>query len=135
LFDFLRPTPQPLDGFQPIPLQRRRWNFSLFISTTAPHTVDVAPARDEDVSGSRLLIFDTIEMILQRYAIAPPTQEEIDVAMQHAGGNVVDSPASQCQLAEGAQGQTSAADTGEPEYVIGCCGLVAHRARPSPTSH
>ena len=48
----------------------------------------------------------------------PPTQAEIDAAMQHASGNVVDSPASQGQLAAVAQGQTPVADTGELDYVI-----------------
>ena len=58
-----------------------------------------------------------IEMVLQRYGIVPPTQAEIDAAMQHASGNVVDSPASEGQLV--AQGQTSAAETGELDYEIG----------------
>jgi len=48
----------------------------------------------------------------------PPTQAEIDAAMQHASGNVVDSPASQGQLAAVAQGRTAVADTGELDYVI-----------------
>ncbi|KAJ8593362.1 WD40 repeat-like protein [Rhizopogon salebrosus TDB-379] len=51
LFDFLRFTPQPVETSQAIPLYPRRWNFSLFnrsgrISTK---TIDVAPARDEDI--------------------------------------------------------------------------------------
>jgi len=54
--------------------------------------------------------------------------------MQHACGNVVDNTASQGQLATGAQEQTSATDTGELEYVIGCCGFIVHRARSRPSS-
>jgi hypothetical protein len=58
LFDFLRFTPQPVEASQAIPLYPRRWNFSSFnrsgrISTK---TIDVAPARDEDVSPSLSLI-------------------------------------------------------------------------------
>jgi len=54
--------------------------------------------------------------------------------MQHANGNVVDSPASQGQLVAEAQNQISAVDTGELEYMIGCCGFIVHRARPRPLS-
>jgi len=53
--------------------------------------------------------------------------------MQHANGNVVDSPASEVQLAKGAQKQTSAANTGELDYVIGCCGFIVHLTRPRPS--
>jgi hypothetical protein len=75
-----------------------------------------------------------IEIILQRYGIAPPTQAEIDAAMQHASGNAVDSAVSPGQLVAGGEGQTSTADTGELEYVIGCCGFIVYRARPRPSS-
>jgi hypothetical protein len=59
LFDFLRFTPQSVETSKAIPLHPRRWNFSLFtrpgrISTKA---IDVAPARDEDVSRSLSLTF------------------------------------------------------------------------------
>ena len=75
-----------------------------------------------------------IEMVLQRYGIVPPTQAEIDAAMQHASGNAVDSAVSPGQVVTGAQGPTSPADTGELEYVIGCCGFIVNRARPRPSS-
>jgi hypothetical protein len=59
LFDILRFTPQPVETSPAIPLHPRRWNFSLF---TGPgriptQTIDVAPARDEDVSRSLSLTF------------------------------------------------------------------------------
>jgi len=76
-----------------------------------------------------------IEMVLQRYGIVPPTQAEIDAAMQHASGNAVDSAVSPGQLVTGAEGKISVADTAEPEYVIGCCGfMIVHRAHPRPSS-
>ncbi|OAX39336.1 hypothetical protein K503DRAFT_769578 [Rhizopogon vinicolor AM-OR11-026] len=64
-------------------------------------------------------------------------------AMQRPSDNAVDSKTAQGQAVEGvrgsqvatqgptqfAQGQNSAADTGEAVYVIGCCGFVVHRAR------
>jgi hypothetical protein len=54
LFDILRFTPQPVEASQAIPLHRRRWNFSLFTrpGRISTQTIDVAPARDEDVSRS-----------------------------------------------------------------------------------
>jgi hypothetical protein len=59
----------------------------------------------------------------------------MDAAMQHASGNAVDSAVSHGQLVMGVQGQNSVADTGEPEYVIGCCGfMIVHRPRPRPSS-
>ncbi|OJA11179.1 hypothetical protein AZE42_10585, partial [Rhizopogon vesiculosus] len=129
LFDFLRFKFQPVDATQPIPPQPRLRNFSLFIRRTSVPTVIVAPARDED-----------------RYGIVPPTDAEIATAMaaamQHPSDNAVDSQTAQGQAAEGvqgsqvatqgptqfAEGKNSAADTGEPVYVIGCCGFVVHRA-------
>ncbi|KAJ8592926.1 hypothetical protein M405DRAFT_859345 [Rhizopogon salebrosus TDB-379] len=59
-FDFLY-FRRPVDASPPIPLKARRWNFSLFTGRIlAPHTVDAAPAQDDD-----------------RYAIAPPTEAEV----------------------------------------------------------
>jgi len=86
-----------------------------------------------------------IAITLQRYGIVPPTEAEIAAAMAAAmpSDNAVDSQTVQGQAAEGiqgsqvgtqgptqfAQGQNSAADTGEPVYVISCCGFIVHRAR------
>jgi hypothetical protein len=59
LFDVLRFTPQPVETSQAIPLHPRRWNFSLFTGPgrISTQTIDVAPARDEDVSRSLSLTF------------------------------------------------------------------------------
>ncbi|KAJ8593373.1 WD40 repeat-like protein [Rhizopogon salebrosus TDB-379] len=59
LFDILRFTPQPVEAFQAIPLHPRRWNFSLFTrpGRISTQIIDVAPARDEDVSRSLSLTF------------------------------------------------------------------------------
>jgi hypothetical protein len=47
---------RPVDASPSIPPKARRWNFSLFTGRIpAPHTVDVAPAQDEDVSRSSLI--------------------------------------------------------------------------------
>src|ERR1700710_3033547 len=47
---------RPVDASPSIPLEARRWNFSLFTGRTPAHTVNVAPARDEDVSRSSLIL-------------------------------------------------------------------------------
>jgi hypothetical protein len=59
LFDILRFTPRPVEAFQAIPLHPRRWNFSLFTrpGRISTQMIDVAPARDEDVSRSLSLTF------------------------------------------------------------------------------
>jgi hypothetical protein len=54
-FDFLY-FRRPVDASQSIPHQAQRWNFSLFTGRIPAHTVDVAPARDEDVSRSSLIL-------------------------------------------------------------------------------
>ena len=54
-FDFLY-FRRPVDASPSMPLQARRWNFSLFTGRIPAHTVDVAPARDEDVSRSSLIL-------------------------------------------------------------------------------
>jgi hypothetical protein len=55
-FDFLY-FRRPVDASPSMPLKARRRNFSLFTGRIpAPHTVDVAPARDEDVSRSSLML-------------------------------------------------------------------------------
>jgi hypothetical protein len=56
LFDFLHFTSRPVDLSPSIPPKPRRWNFSLFTGRTSAHTVDVAPAQDEDVSRSSLML-------------------------------------------------------------------------------
>jgi hypothetical protein len=53
-FDFLR---RPVDASPPIQFKARRWNFSLFSGRIPAHTVDVAPARDEEVSRLSLPMF------------------------------------------------------------------------------
>jgi len=124
-FDFLY-FGRPVDASPSIPLQARRWNFSLSTGRIPVHTVDVAPARDED-----------------RYAIAPPTEAEVAAAMQYALGNEVNGSAHQGGAAAGvqgpqegpstqtAQGQNVAALTEESSDLIGCCGLflVCRRSR------
>ena len=54
-FDFLY-FRRPVDASPSMPLQARRWNFGLFARRIPAHTVDVAPARDEDVSRSSLIL-------------------------------------------------------------------------------
>jgi hypothetical protein len=55
-FDFLY-FRRPVDTSPSIPLQARRWDFSLFTRRIHAHTVDVAHARDEEVSRLSLPIF------------------------------------------------------------------------------
>jgi hypothetical protein len=59
LLNFLHFTHQPVKTSQPIPLHPRRWNFSLFTrpGRIPTQTIDVASARDEDVSRSLSLTF------------------------------------------------------------------------------
>ncbi|KAJ8581351.1 WD40 repeat-like protein [Rhizopogon salebrosus TDB-379] len=113
---------RPVDASTSIPHQARLWNFSLFTGRIPAHTVDVAPARDED-----------------RYAIAPPTEAEKAAAMQYVIGNEVNGSAHQDGAAAGvqgpqegpstqtAQGQNLAAVTEESSDLIGCCGFVLVR--------
>ncbi|KAJ8581611.1 hypothetical protein M405DRAFT_938190 [Rhizopogon salebrosus TDB-379] len=118
---------RPVDASPSIPLKARRWNFSLFTGRIPAHTVDVAPARDED-----------------RYAIAPPTEAEVAAAMQYATDHAADSGTSPGQAAAGAQGsevcsqgqpasqstqpvQNYSPCVDEPSYEIACCGFVIRR--------
>ncbi|KAJ8597772.1 hypothetical protein M405DRAFT_927839 [Rhizopogon salebrosus TDB-379] len=117
-FDFLY-FRRPVDAFPSILLKAPRWNFSLFTGGIPAHTVDVAPARDED-----------------RYAIAPPTEAEKAAAMQHAIGNEGGAAAGVQGPQDGpstetAQGQNLAAPTEESSDLIGCCRLflVYRRSR------
>jgi len=69
--------------------------------------------------------------------------------MQQADGNSAHSPTSQGPVVgvQGSpvnmqrpptritQGHSSAADTRDELYVIGCCGLRLHLTRPQPTPH
>ncbi|OJA14358.1 hypothetical protein AZE42_13324 [Rhizopogon vesiculosus] len=57
LFDFLRFNRGPVDASQPLPLQPRPRNFSLFTGRTSVPTVDVAPAQDVEVSRLLSSIF------------------------------------------------------------------------------
>jgi hypothetical protein len=136
-FDFLY-FRQLVDPSQSISLKARCWNFSLFTGRIPTHTVDVAPARDEDVSCSSLMLPRLWHYCnhLQRYAIAPPTEAEKAAAMQYAIGNEVNGSAHQGGAAVGvqgpregpttetAQGQNLAAPTEESSDLIGCCGFV-----------
>ncbi|KAJ8590640.1 WD40 repeat-like protein [Rhizopogon salebrosus TDB-379] len=111
-----------VDASPSMPLQAQRWNFSLFSGRIPAHTVDVAPARDED-----------------RYAIAPATEAEKAAAMQYAIGNEVNGSSHQGGAAAGVQGpqegppiqtvqgQNLAAPTEESSDLIGCCGFVLVR--------
>jgi hypothetical protein len=47
---------QPVDGSPSRPLQVQCWNFSLLTRRVFTHTVEVTPARDEDVSRSPLML-------------------------------------------------------------------------------
>ncbi|KAJ8597797.1 hypothetical protein M405DRAFT_927846 [Rhizopogon salebrosus TDB-379] len=119
-FDFLY-FRRPVDASPSIPFEARRWNFSLFTGRIPTHTVDVAPARDED-----------------RYGIVPPTEAEMAAAMQYAIGNEVNGLGHQGGAAAGvqgsqgpstqtAQGQNMAAPTEESSDLIGCCGFALVR--------
>jgi hypothetical protein len=138
-FDFLY-FRRPVDASPSIPLTARRWNFSLFTGRIPAHTVDVAPARDEDVSRSSLILVRLWHDCnnSQRYAIAPATEAEMTAAMQHAIGNEVNGLAHQGGAAAGvqdsqgpstqtAQGQNMAAPTEESSDLIGCCGFALVR--------
>ncbi|KAJ8596424.1 WD40 repeat-like protein, partial [Rhizopogon salebrosus TDB-379] len=93
-FDFLY-FRKPVDASPSIPLKARRWNFSLFTGRIpAPHTVDVAPARDED-----------------RYAIAPATEAEKAAGMQYATDNEVNGSAHQGATVAGVQGPQQGSST------------------------
>ncbi|OJA08636.1 hypothetical protein AZE42_06960 [Rhizopogon vesiculosus] len=89
----------------------------------------------------------SIAITLQRIITVPPTKAEMDAAMaatlQQASGNAVNGQTSQGQAVaevqgsqvatqgpptQIAQGQHSTADSGEPVFAIGCCGLVFHLA-------
>jgi hypothetical protein len=145
-FDFMY-FRRPVDASPSIPLKARRWNFSLFTGRIPAHTVDVAPARDEDVSRSSLVLPRLWHYCnnLQRYAIVPPTEAEVAEAVQYAIDHAADSRTSQGQAAAGTpssefctQGQPASQPTQpvrnsspcihEPSYEIGCCGFVLHLA-------
>jgi hypothetical protein len=151
-FDFLY-FRRPVDASPSIPLKARRWNFSLFTGRIPAHTVDVAPARDEDVSRLPLILPRLWHYWnnLQRYAVAPPTEVEKAAAMQYVIDHAVDSQTSQGQAATRAQGsefctqeqpasqptqsvQNSSPCIHEPSYEIGCCGFVLHLARCRSTA-
>ncbi|KAJ8588426.1 WD40 repeat-like protein [Rhizopogon salebrosus TDB-379] len=87
---------RPVDASPSIPIKAWRWNFSLFTGRIFAHTVDVAPARDDD-----------------RYTIAPPTEAEVAAAMQYAIDHAADSQASQGQAAARVQG-SEACTQGQP---------------------
>ncbi|OAX31748.1 WD40 repeat-like protein [Rhizopogon vinicolor AM-OR11-026] len=135
LFDSLRFNLRPVDASQPLPLQPRRRNFSLFTRISSVPTVDVAPAQD-----------------VERYSIAPPTEAEVAAAMAaalpQASGNAVDGQTSQDQAAAGvrgshvvSQGQPSQLTQGQhlspgvedPSYEIGCFGIYVHFGRRRST--
>ncbi|OAX34081.1 hypothetical protein K503DRAFT_803881, partial [Rhizopogon vinicolor AM-OR11-026] len=127
LFDFLRFDLRPVDVSQPLPLQPRRRNFSLFIGRTSVPTIDVAPAQD-----------------VERYGIVPPTEAEVAAAMAaalpQASGNAVDGQMSQSQAAAGVQGshivtqgQHPSPGIEDPSYEIGCCGIYVHFGRRRST--
>jgi hypothetical protein len=135
-FDFLY-FQRPVDASTSTPLKGQRWNFGLFTGRIPAHTVDVAPARDEDVSRLSL-IFPRLwhySNNLQRYAIAPATEAEKAAGMQYAIGNEVNGSAHQGAAVAGVQGpqqgsstqtaqeQNPAVLTEESSDLIGCCGL------------
>jgi hypothetical protein len=136
-FDFLY-FRRPVDASPSTQLKARRWDFSLFTGRIPAHTVDVAPARDEDVSRSSLILSRPWHYYnnLQRYAIAPPTEAEVAAAMQYAIDHAADSQTSQgsevctqgqpaSQPAQHVQNSSPCVD--EPSYEIVCCGFVIRR--------
>jgi hypothetical protein len=138
-FDFLY-FRRPVGASPPTQSKARRWNFSLFSGRIPAHTVDVAPARDEDVSRSSLILARLWHDCnnSQRYAIAPATEAEMAAAMQYVIGNEVNGLAHQGEAAAGvqgsqgpstqtAQGQNMAAPTEESSDPIGCCGFALVR--------
>ena len=142
-FDFLY-FRRPVDASPSISLEARRWNFSLFTGRTPAHTVNVAPARDEDVSRSSLILPRLCHYYnnLQRYGIAPATDAEKAAAMQYVTDNDVNGgSAHQGGAAAGvqdpeagpsthiAEGQNAL--TEESSDLIGCCRLflVYRRSR------
>jgi hypothetical protein len=103
----------------------------------------VAPARDEDVSDSSLLLFHSIKNMLQRYGITPETDAEAAAAMQRTDGDEADKSTQLGQPAAGAQAsqvqpiKTQAqVSTSEPDDImcgVNCCGNFFGFRRP--TSH
>jgi hypothetical protein len=131
LFGSSRFSVQPADAPRPLPRESRPWNFSLRPVGKSTRTVDVAPARDEDVSDSSPLLFHSVKM-LQRYGITPETDAEAAAAMQRTNSNEADNATQPGQPAAGAQAsqaqpiQTQAqVATGVPEDIVcgvSCCG-------------
>ncbi|OAX39332.1 hypothetical protein K503DRAFT_865484 [Rhizopogon vinicolor AM-OR11-026] len=126
LFDFLRFNVQPVGASQPLPLQPRRRNFSLFTGRTSVPTVDIAPAQDVEI-----------------YGIAPPTEAEVvatmAAALQQASGKAVDGQRHRAKLQRWLKGLKSLPNDNrlrvqrrhppgveEPSYEIGCCGFYVH---------
>ncbi|KAJ8587107.1 hypothetical protein M405DRAFT_325182 [Rhizopogon salebrosus TDB-379] len=139
-FDFLY-FRRPVDAYPSISLKALHFNFSSFTRRIPAHTADVAPARDEDVSRSSPMLPRLWHYCnnLQRYAIAPATEEERAAAMQYATNNEVNGSAHRGGAVAGiqapqersstqtAQGQNLAAPTEESSDLIGCCGFVLVR--------
>lgn len=120
--DFLYSKNQSSNVPEPIHLQPRRLNFSLFPVSIVRHPVDVAPCRGED-----------------RYGITPETEAEAAAAMRPTNINDsknVNSSTQQIQSVAGVQGsrrqsaqeQSFNFEAGEP--LIGCCGFYLVRRRP-----
>jgi hypothetical protein len=142
-FDFLY-FRWPVGASPPTQSNARRWNFSLFSGRIPAHIVDVAPARDEDVSRSSLILPRLWHYCnnLQRYAIAPPTEAEMAAAMQYAIDNEVNGSAHQDGAAAGvqdpqegpstqtSQGQHLALTEDSSDLMVGCCRLFLVYRRP-----
>ncbi|KAG2752815.1 WD40 repeat-like protein [Suillus brevipes Sb2] len=125
LFGSFRFSGRPADAPRPSPRVSRHWNFSLLPVGNSRHTVEVAPARDED-----------------RYGITPETDAEAAAAMQRTDGNEADNSTQPGQPAAGSQAsqvqpiQTPAqVSTGGAEGVVyegvSCCGFFFGRRRPA----
>lgn len=120
---------RPANASQPIERQSRHWNFNLFPGGNSMHTVNVAPARDED-----------------RYGITPESDAEAAAAMHRTDGSDIDNSTQPGRSEVGAHTfhgrpiYTQAQDsTGRAETIlyegVSCCGFFFGRRRStSPRS-
>jgi hypothetical protein len=123
-----------------LPRESGRWNFGLHPVRKSSRTVEVAPARDEDVSDLSPLLFHFVKM-LQRYGIAPETDAEAAAAMQRTNSNEANNSTQPGQRVVGAQGSQvqpiptqAQVSTGIPEDIVcgvSCCGTFFGFRRPA----
>jgi hypothetical protein len=101
LFGSFRFSGRPTDAPQPPPRVSRHWNFSLRSKGKSSRTVEVAPARDEDVSGSSPFQFHSIKLHC-RDMVSPP--KLMRKRLQPCNAQMAMRPIIQCNQASPQQG-------------------------------